>query len=136
MMSKSVFFIDDDENYLHFLERVSEDVPEVDGFFSAKNGKEALEKLTVWRETGEELPSVMFIDVAMPVMDGFEFLDEFKLERDTFEELRKIIPIIVLTSSMHEVDKQRAMATGIVEKYVVKPSGIEDTAAMLREAVQ
>ena len=134
-MAKAVLFIDDDVNYLHFLERVSEDVSNISRFLSAKNGKEALEKIEAWRTAGEELPAVMFVDVAMPVMDGFQFLDVFKVEREAFEELKKIIPIVMLTSSQHEADKQRALATGIVEKYVVKPSGIDATVAMLEEFI-
>ncbi len=135
-MAKIVLFIDDDESYLHFLERVSEDLSIISKFLTAKNGKDALEKLQAWRAAGEELPSVMFVDITMPVMDGFQFLETFKAEREAFEELKKIIPIVMLTSSQHEADKEKALATGIVENYVVKPSGIDATVAMLEEFIQ
>ena len=42
-----------------------------------QNGKEALDVIVSLLESGEVLPEVIFLDLNMPIMDGWEFLDEF-----------------------------------------------------------
>lgn len=130
-MSKSVLFIDDDETYLYLLERAAKSVAVESDVYTAKNGKDALEMIEGWRKANQKIPNIMFVDVIMPVMDGFEFLEIFKEQREQYELLKEIVPIVMLTSSMNESDRENALEMGMVEKYVIKPAGVKDTEAML-----
>lgn len=135
-MKKSIFFIDDDDSFIYILNRCAAKIDGISKTFSARNGKDALEQLETWKSNGTELPNIMFIDVNMPVMDGFEFLNKFKIIREEYEGYKAIIPVVMLTSSEHERDKQRAMETGIVKEYVIKPAGIDKIGQILLDAIQ
>ncbi len=76
----------------------------------------------------EDLPDLILLDLNMPVMDGWEFLDEYEKISDT---LSKTIRIHVLTSSVNEYDLSRAKQYGSVKGYLVKPLNREIIAGLL-----
>ena len=77
----------------------------------AENGQEALELL---RESREEI-ALILLDVMMPVMDGFAFLERIKAD-----EALALIPVIVMTQSDNEADEVAALAHGATD-FVPKP---------------
>src|SRR5581483_9010156 len=63
-------------------------------------------------------PTILFLDIYMPVIDGWEFLHCFS----RFDErIKSQVSIIVLSSSNEPADKQRALTNLYVTDYVVKP---------------
>ena len=64
------------------------------------------------------LDTVLFLDINMPVMSGWEFLDEFSLFPETVHAL---ISIFILSSSIDPVDKQNAENHPLVHGYHSKP---------------
>ncbi|WP_223170262.1 response regulator [Maribacter aquimaris] len=81
-----------------------------------ENGQEALEDLTSMINKGEQLPDVIFLDLNMPVMDGWEFLDEFvKLP------LENIPRLYIVSSSIDQRDIEKAHTYTIVKDFIVKP---------------
>ena len=73
---------------------------------------EALELL----RAGKFRPEIIFLDIRMPVMDGFDFLDEYeKLDID-----KDHIEIVMLTSSINPGDMERAKHYKHVRKYITK----------------
>ena len=101
---------------------ISQKIIELNGFADrviAKNsGKSALEYLEANENSPAELPDVIFLDINMPIVDGFVFLFEF--ERFN-EELKKKCKIAILSSSDNKRDIERIVDNDYVVKYITKP---------------
>ncbi|MEO1714462.1 MAG: response regulator [Bacteroidota bacterium] len=107
----------DDNQIQHYLiNRLMDDLLPSWELVSFKEGKSLL--LDLESRTLSEQPSKILLDLQMPHMDGFEFLDHFQ-ERlaQQFKDTR----IIILSSSLRYDDRTRAMAYPAVQSYLVKP---------------
>ncbi len=82
------------------------------------SGESALKYLKENENEIENLPQVIFLDLNMPVMDGFAFLLEFE---KLSEKARNMCKVIVLSSSISPEDINRASTNPFVVKYVNKP---------------
>ncbi|MBC7389822.1 MAG: response regulator [Opitutaceae bacterium] len=101
---------------------ISQKIIELNGFADrviAKNsGKSALEYLEANENNPAELPDVIFLDINMPIVDGFVFLFEFERFND---ELKKKCKIAILSSSDNKRDIERIVDNDYVVKYITKP---------------
>ncbi len=75
-----------------------------------------LEKLD--KETKDVLPDIIFLDIDMPLMDGFQFLDEFEKLSDNTKQKCKVV---MLTSSINPQDVNKSKKYSYVKKYINKP---------------
>jgi CheY-like chemotaxis protein len=78
----------------------------------------ALDYLKSILEKGTPIPQVIFLDLNMPVMDGFEFLSKYENFND---ELKSFCKIIVLSSSISPEDINRASTNPRVARFINKP---------------
>jgi len=80
----------------------------------------------------KNIPEIIFLDINMPVMDGWEFLDKFTQIEN---KLDKTITLYVVSSSINPVDIERAKNTNAVKDYLVKPVTLEDLEAIFSNKV-
>jgi CheY-like chemotaxis protein len=88
-----------------------------ENFYSAQTGKEALELLDKLYAENKPLPDLILLDVFMPIMDGFGFLEVYATK--DYPEKDKVT-IIALTSSQDPRDMERMKEFGVT-KYMTKP---------------
>lgn len=81
----------------------------------AINGQEALDFL---KETSQNPPDLIFLDINMPKMNGWEFLEAYK---DLEEKQKAKITIVMLTTSLNPEDKKRAEGIDDVDGFINKP---------------
>lgn len=82
------------------------------------NGQEALEGLAELTEKGEVLPCVIFLDLNMPIMNGWEFLDSFtKIPNNNTGD----IIVYIISSSIDPRDLEKVKNYKIVNNYLLKP---------------
>lgn len=119
---KNILLIDDDEisNLFNriFINKLDLDI-EVD---VALNGAEALEILKERVANGDTLkpePCLLLLDIRMPIMDGWEFLEAYDNELN--EETKSQIVIAMLTTSEDEGDMIRASNNPHIKDIIKKP---------------
>lgn len=113
-----IFLIDDDQVYQYLTKKVMEDshiVKHIDVF---SNGLQAIEHLETRIDEPGSLPEVIFLDISMPIMDGWEFLDEFKRIATS---IKKTIVIYIVSSSISPSDISKANQQENVRDYIIKP---------------
>lgn len=66
----------------------------------------------------EEWPDIVLLDINMPIVDGWDFLEMY---RDLSPELHNHISIFMLSSSINPVDVDKAKENEFVKEYVTKP---------------
>ena len=104
-----------DDNYIdNFVtSRLLENFNFAESIIISQSSSEAIESL---RE-GKVTPDVIFLDLRMPVMDGFEFLQEY----DKLEIEKNGVKIFMLSSSLDPTDMRRSLANKYVTQFIHKP---------------
>lgn len=129
MKLKKACIIDDDRIYVFGLRKIMEINNFSDEIVVFPNGQEALNYLKSLLDKSELLPDVILLDLNMPVMDGWQFLDEFiKIKND----LPRKITIYIMSSSIYKDDLERAKSYTEVTDYFVKPVKIKDLEQIIK----
>lgn len=120
---KSICLIDDDEVYQFLCKKTIEKSHHVKNIMIFSNGKEAIDFFTENTTNTIGLPDVIFLDLDMPLMDGWQFLEEYiPLKLD----IKKQIIIYIVTSSSHPSDLSRAKEISDITGYLIKPITTEN----------
>ena len=119
MKFNEVFVVDDDKIYQFLIKKLlASNNIEVNPFFY-ENGREALDGIKNKLDNGENPPDLILLDINMPVLDGWQFLEEYKKLK---ENIKNKISIYVITSSDNTVDRSRAKDFDEeITNYVLKP---------------
>lgn len=83
-----------------------------------RSGQDALDYLHEHNVSTVDLPDLIFLDINMPLMDGFQFLEEFEKQHQNVHDKCRII---MLSSSISPRDIDRAASNKYVKKYLNKP---------------
>jgi len=119
---KTVMLIDDNEIDNLINQKMIEAADISQNIYTHTGAKSAIEFLRNMEQLKEVativLPQIIFLDIDMPLMDGFQFLDEFqKLSKETKDHCN----IVMLTSSINPQDMDKAKEYTYVKKYLNKP---------------
>lgn len=120
--------IDDDPIFIYGTKRIMKEVNFSDTILEYNNGQEALEELSQRSQAKELMPEVIFLDLNMPIMSGWEFLEEFK--KLPIPNEKRII-IYIVSSSVDPRDLERVKDFKQVDKYILKPVTPNDLEAVL-----
>ena len=118
---KTIMLIDDNEIDNLINQKIVEASDICENIFSHTGGKSAIEFLKNMEKIAsaiEALPEVIFLDIDMPLMDGFQFLDEFEA---LTEGTKAHCKIVMLTSSINPQDMNKSQKYPFVKKYINKP---------------
>ena len=110
-----LFFIDDDYLTNYFHEIVAKDLGVAKQLVFFESAEEALAEL-VNRGANDTPPEIIFLDINMPEINGWEFMD---LYQETFEVKRS--QIMVLTTSANPADQQKAEEHEWIDGFLSKP---------------
>lgn len=120
MSEKCILVVDDDHTTVLLTKLFLESMAQTD-VHSSSNGQEAIDFIYQHHEPTAErsCPELVFLDLNMPVMDGFEFLDLYAKAK---EIEKSKISIVVLTSSDSKRDRDRIQQSNVnIAGYLVKP---------------
>ncbi len=113
----SILLVDDDEDCNFFHKRLIKRMDITDEIQVALDGEEALNYLKSAKNGQHPQPAIIFLDINMPKVDGWEFLEEY----EKLDEVQKAkVVLIMLTTSLNPDDMERAEKNPLVHDYFNK----------------
>lgn len=126
----NVLLVDDDPVCNLLNRKILERTGVVTEIHTALNGAEAISLFNQYFQGSLAVPDVVLLDLNMPIMDGFNFIEAFKKLPFPKENVR----IVIVTSSIHPRDISRAKEMGI-KHYLSKPMTEEKLMSALQDPV-
>jgi CheY-like chemotaxis protein len=113
-----VMLVDDNETDNFISKRIIEITKFAKRVEVKNSGKSALDYLKENQSSADDLPNIIFLDINMPIVDGFVFLYEF----EKFSEVvRNKCKVIILSSSDNKRDIDKIVNNNHVIKFITKP---------------
>lgn len=120
--------VEDDPIHLFLTKKYVEITGLVEKILICRNGKEAYDMLKALFTSSEQLPQIIFLDLNMPIWDGWQFLDEF-----TKIPITQKVTVYILTSSDSADDMKRAERYNLGSNYLIKPISQSQLKNLLEE---
>ncbi len=127
MTKKSIWVIDDDAIYQIIANKIiqrSELFSTVNSFINGKLAMDALHTIVDnTTESNEAIPDIILLDINMPIMDGWEFMEKMSLIKSKFN---KNIIVYIVSSSIAAEDKNKSKTYSDILGYLSKPITMGD----------
>ena len=129
MKDKVIWVVDDDIIYQTIINKIIEKSGVFSSHFTFPNGNEALTSLKkILEDDDTALPDIILLDINMPVMDGWEFMEEIKKIKS---DIRKDIHIYIVSSSIALEDKNKSATFSNIMGYIPKPISVTELIAIV-----
>lgn len=125
---KEIWVIEDDPITSMLLRKLIERGQFAQSTVAFHNGKLPIQQMRKRREDGDAFPDLIMLDINMPVMDGWEFLDHIVSE---FNDLG--LPIVIMTSSIDTNDVKKSKNYCCVKGYYYKPVTMDNFNKIISE---
>ncbi|HEY0743023.1 MAG TPA: response regulator [Chryseosolibacter sp.] len=113
-----IALVDDDKIFQLTASKTLKSTAITDTILQFENGEQALRFLRDHTTSPESLPDYIFLDINMPMIDGWMFLEDYESLKQKFS---KSINIYMVSSSIDTRDIERARRNANVKDYIVKP---------------
>lgn len=129
---KSILLVDDDRATNFLNKRLLDKMDVATSIHIARNGVEAMDYLlkAYEGEQGFPVPDLIFLDLNMPLVNGWEFLDRYE---SLPEDFKNSIAVMMLTTSLRQDDIERATTNKVVKGFLHKPLTTQDVIKTLNE---
>ena len=126
----TVCIVDDDDVYQFTVKYEIERTDLVGEIKSFSDGEQAIHFLKQAAHSPALLPDILFLDINMPIMDGWDFLEEFAQLNPSLD--KKVI-IYMVSSSINQKDVDRAKKINEVTDYIIKPINREKLTSLFNQ---
>ena len=117
-----ILIIDDDEINNFIAAKLIDKIPPAAKVSTCLNGQEGINYVKSKLTNQDEFPDIIFLDINMPLMNGWDFLEEYELIKD---KIKKKVVINMLSSSVYNDDISKAQTFTTVNKFISKPLTVE-----------
>ncbi len=117
-MTKKLCIIDDDDLYKLLLKKTIQKLEFNTEITCFSNGEEAINDFIENKADASKLPDIVLLDINMPVMDGWEFMEIFKSLQ---HEFCKPVTLYIASSSIARQDIEKSGEYSEISGYLVKP---------------
>lgn len=122
---KLAYIIDDDEIIIFLTDSLLKKVEFAERVETFMDVRSALDALKTALETGIDVPEVILFDLNMPVLSGWDFIEEF-------HKMNTGIPTFIFTSSIDPADKEKSYRYPEIKAFITKPLTLHKIDKILR----
>ncbi len=126
----NLLIIDDDEINIFIINKIVEKTGFDINLVARSNGHQGIEYLKECMEQGQALPRLFLIDINMPVMNGWEFIEAYEKMG-----IQQPVDMYILSSSVYENDIEKSKSYDIVKGFISKPLSMERLTELIRPLI-
>ena len=115
---ENILLIEDDPITVMVCDRIIKMIGFSNHVQTKENGQEGIDYISNAIKENKELPDIIFLDINMPIMNGWDFLEAFESIK---QQLSKVPRILILSSTVDPEDYKKAEKFPAVEGFISKP---------------